>query len=723
MVKHFLILFIFFFNFETQSSDELEITADQFTYDKENTRIYATGDVSIIDDKFKLNAQKVFLNNTTNVLSAREDVIIFNSDGSILKAKKIVADQELKNAIIEDNFLYIPSGEFQDKQNYLRLAAKKVERRGEYWEKLESGVFTACEICFNKKTNKYDQPLVQLRAKKIIHDKKSLNVKYYNTFVDFKGKSIFYLPYFSHASPLVKRKSGFISPAFRQNHYFGLSTDLPYYIPISDYQDITLKPKFSQKKNPALFVEHRKNFFNGEITSEISGTIENKKKTYDIKEDTKRGHIKSYGKFDLDKNSFLDFKVHRTTDRNYLNTYKYGYSDTLESFLRFKNYRNLNFYSFESYLFQDLRKNINQKGIPKIMPRFIIDLNSKKKMNSLNFESQIELANLIRTEGNETKKLFVNQNIFYPTIFRDGTYLKLGAHLNGGVYHLEKYQNPKNGKYEFNQFRSIFHPQFTVEIEKPYVKRTKQYKTIIKPRVLFLKTTPSAFNRKIPDESNVNNSDVDYYDLFNKNRLSGNDRSDSINRLDYGLHFLKQSNISQITSKIGIAQSYQFDDHNYLPKNSGISDKFSNILADLEVSPSKFVKFNSIFSVNKNNFSIKNAYSTMLINFKNTYLSINNIKAPAVLNNVGEEIIEGKNQYNFMFEQKLSDYWSFSTSSTFDKKKKLKFHNIDAKIKYEDECLGVSFDWKRQYTHNPEDPTSNSFLFLFTLKEIMENDI
>ena len=39
-----------------------------------------------------------------------------------------------------------------------------------------------------------------------------------------------------------------------------------------------VKPRFSQKKNPALFLEHRKNFFNGEIVSEFSGTIENNKK-------------------------------------------------------------------------------------------------------------------------------------------------------------------------------------------------------------------------------------------------------------------------------------------------------------------------------------------------------------------------------------------------------------------------------------------------------------
>ena len=76
MVKYIFLLILLFDNI-CDSNDELEISAEQFTYDKDNTRIYATGDVKIIDNQFKLNADKVFLNNSTNVLSARDNVTIF----------------------------------------------------------------------------------------------------------------------------------------------------------------------------------------------------------------------------------------------------------------------------------------------------------------------------------------------------------------------------------------------------------------------------------------------------------------------------------------------------------------------------------------------------------------------------------------------------------------------------------------------------------------------
>ena len=109
----FIILLI---NISGESQDQIEINADQFTYDKDNTRIYATGNVEILDEEFKLFAEKVFVNNSSKVLSARENVKVFNKDGSILKAEKIIADQNLNNAVIEDNYLYIPGKQFNGKE-------------------------------------------------------------------------------------------------------------------------------------------------------------------------------------------------------------------------------------------------------------------------------------------------------------------------------------------------------------------------------------------------------------------------------------------------------------------------------------------------------------------------------------------------------------------------------------------------------------------------------
>ena len=59
---------------------------------------------------------------------------------------------------------------------------------------------------------------------------------------------------------------------------------------------ITIMPKFSSKKNPSLFLEHRKNFKNGNIRTELSGTVENQT-VHQLKKNKQRGHIKTSGVF------------------------------------------------------------------------------------------------------------------------------------------------------------------------------------------------------------------------------------------------------------------------------------------------------------------------------------------------------------------------------------------------------------------------------------------
>ena len=105
-----------------------------------------------------------------------------------------------------------------------------------------------------KKKKKYKEPLIQLKANKVIHDKKKLTMEYYDSFLELSGRTILYLPYFSHPSPQVKRKSGFLVPKYRSSSSLGESFEIPYYYVLSDYEDLTFSPKLSTEKNPVGFV-------------------------------------------------------------------------------------------------------------------------------------------------------------------------------------------------------------------------------------------------------------------------------------------------------------------------------------------------------------------------------------------------------------------------------------------------------------------------------------
>ena len=105
--------------------------------------------------------------------------------------------------------------------------------------------------------------------------------------------------------------------------------------------------------------------------------------------------------------------------------------------------------------------------------------------------------------------------------------------------------------------------------------------------LMFIKSNKKAFNRFIPDENNINNFELDYFDIFNINRLSGFDRFDSQSRVDYGIKFKKKSTKSDFISEISFAQSYQMQRQTYIQENTGISEKFSDFVGNIKIQPSE----------------------------------------------------------------------------------------------------------------------------------------
>ena len=55
---------------------------------------------------------------------------------------------------------------------------------------------------------------------------------------------IFYLPYFQHPDPSVKRQSGFLMPSHSNSSTLGYSVEVPYYFALAPNADFTLHPRY-----------------------------------------------------------------------------------------------------------------------------------------------------------------------------------------------------------------------------------------------------------------------------------------------------------------------------------------------------------------------------------------------------------------------------------------------------------------------------------------------
>ena len=88
----------------------------------------------------------------------------------------------------------------------------RAERSGGNFTVFHNGVYTACAPC---KDDPKKPPLWQVKAARIIHDQTEKMIYFEDARIEFFGRPLAWLPYFSAPDPTVKRKTGFLCRGFR----------------------------------------------------------------------------------------------------------------------------------------------------------------------------------------------------------------------------------------------------------------------------------------------------------------------------------------------------------------------------------------------------------------------------------------------------------------------------------------------------------------------------
>jgi len=103
------------------------------------------------------------------------------------------------------------------------MAATRADRSSGNYTVFENGVYTACAPC---KDDPKKPPLWQVKGARIIHDQNEKMLYFENAQLEFFGVPMAYMPYFSTPDPTVKRKTGFLMPAFSQNSTYGYGVEV-----------------------------------------------------------------------------------------------------------------------------------------------------------------------------------------------------------------------------------------------------------------------------------------------------------------------------------------------------------------------------------------------------------------------------------------------------------------------------------------------------------------
>ncbi len=232
--------------------DLIYLESDELINDEDTQTLTARGSVEGRYQDRSLRADEVIYYRLDGRVIASGNVVLVNSDGSSQYAEKLEITSELGAGTASNFTSRLPNGGI--------MGAAFATRREDEGVDLFKAYYTACEPCKDKKT-----PTWQIKAKQVTQDTGRNAILYKDAVFELFGVPILYTPYLAHPDPSAERASGFLNPFGGLSSTRGAFIEIPYYVNLDDYSELTLTPHLFTKVNPLMELDYRRKFYSGEL--------------------------------------------------------------------------------------------------------------------------------------------------------------------------------------------------------------------------------------------------------------------------------------------------------------------------------------------------------------------------------------------------------------------------------------------------------------------------
>ncbi len=682
------------------------LSADKMIYENQLGQVTAIGNVEISSGGRVLLADSVNYNQRDGVVTASGNLTMMEPGGEVIFAEHLELSDDLTSGFIESIRILLT-----DKS---RFAANSAQRHNTNRLEMRKAVYSPCELC---KENPDRAPLWQLKAVRVIHDRREHDIEYHHAVLEIYGVPIAYTPYFRHADPLTPRKSGFLAPSFGSSSELGSTIKLPYFWAISRERDLTFAPIFTSEGETVLTGEYRALTALGSYEGEASLTYTDKRNDNNDRLDDKeiRGHIDARGRFDIDQTWNWGFALARSTDDTYLSRYDFSGDDTLTSSLFTEGLRGRHYMSASAYTFQGLDVDDDPGATPIVAPLldYEISLRPGRLPGRLDFDASA--VSLYRSDGFDSRRLSADGRWQIPYAAPAGDIYSLTAGLGLDLYHLNDFVEggqAVNGANN-NGFEARFRPTLALDWRFPFIRREGTVRQVIEPVVQMILTPYGGNPKEIPNEDS-RSLEFDDTNLFSLNRFPGHDRVESGPRANLGLKAAAYGASGGYTA-LTVGQVFRVKDDDTFAQQTGLEDHRSDYVMALTVSPSPFFDLTNRLRLDRNTFSLRRneiyfSIGPADLRFNTSYVSLE--RAQTV-----DELGAREELYNFL-RWKIDERWIATAESRRDLSGGGSQIRSAASIQYLDECIGFGLTIERNFTRDRDVEPSTSLNFRFLLQNL-----
>jgi LPS-assembly protein len=288
------------------------VEADNLTDDRKTNIVTADGHVEMRYQGRTLRADKVVYNSVTGATHAYGNVVVINGDGTQAYAAEAELDDQLRAGLA--------LGFSARLQDNVSIVANAAVHRNATVNAFRDARFTPCDIC--TKDGEAKEPTFSIEAQQIVEDRDHAVVYYRHAVFRVKGVPILALPFFWHADPSAKRRSGLLTPKLELSRRRGLSYEQPYLFALTPSSDLIVTPQINTSVNPLLNLRYRQRFWSGDLDIRAGYTHD---QLFDSKgkfgDNTNRSYILAHGAWQVDPRFTVGFGAEQVTDPTFFSRY------------------------------------------------------------------------------------------------------------------------------------------------------------------------------------------------------------------------------------------------------------------------------------------------------------------------------------------------------------------------------------------------------------------
>ena len=719
-------------------SQPLYLQGDELIYDTGGNRVIARGNVEIFYNNYILTADQVVYDQSANTLTAVGNATLKEPNGNIVRSDRMSLTDDFRDGFVSQLSIVAADD--------TRIAAETATRRGGNTTVFKNGRFTPC------KTTDGMPPLWCLSASTVTHDQAAATISYQDAQFELFGVPILYTPYFEHADPSVKRKSGFLMPQPTISDNLGYSTTIPYYFALAPNYDFTFSPMYTSRQGILWQGEWRHRTENGQYfirgtgidqdAADLPSSIQDREQY-----DGWRGSLDTKGLFNLGSWWKFGWDITTESDDEFRRFYKLDnilLTDRVNKMF-FAGQSDRNYFELAAYEFTDLGFQNPGASETKQYAHPILDYNYvfadpilggelSWNTNALSLSSNQDPTTFAPfADGNQQMQRIVTE-VNWRRRLTDPigiTYTPF-AQLRGDIYQLDNYIDPQAIN-EPTENTSLARGLALggVTIAYPWVANSSSGSHVIEPIGQIIARQAHIDQNSLPNED-AQSLVFDDTNLFEVTKFSGYDRIEIGTRANVGLQYTFQSNDGGY-ARILAGESYHLAgtnpysdpgrNTNGLPAfdpDSGLQTDRSDYVLGAYFAPWSFIQLISQSRFDQSSFNLRRQDAGAQVSLGPfhasavyAYLSDDPTNLDPAGGLVAQEDVYGS------LNMQLTDRWSVGTAVRYD----IDDDQIASdmfQVKYADECFVLTATYTDNYYVNPDLVDGQTLMLRFELKHLGE---